>query len=353
MHNGLTIMIIDDNRTNLSLMDLLVRKIPNCSTLVFDNPREVLDSVNDLKCDIVIVDYQMPEMNGIELIHKLRLIPHFADKPFVMITVDHDSDIKFRALEAGAVEFLHKPLEPVEFRARIRNLARLSEAQRKLSDHAQLLRAEVDAATAELRWREEEIIMRLSRAAGYKDQQTARHTERVARYCGIIARRMGLAEEFCRNLQLAAPMHDIGKVGIRDEVLLKRGPLADAERLHMNDHCAIGAAILAESKCNLLRLAAEIAGSHHERWNGMGYPLGLSGESIPLPGRIAAIADVFDALTTERPYKKAWSIGQAFDYLREQAGQQFDPACVSAFLASRDEVAFVCSALTDQDRQAA
>ena len=248
MQNDLIVMIVDDNRTNLLLMDLLVRKLPSCSTLTFESPQQVLERGNDLQFDIAVVDYQMPDMNGIELIQRLRLRPQFSDKPYVMITVDHDSDIKFRALEAGAMEFLHKPLEPVEFKARIRNLARLSEAQRKLTDHAQSLRAEVDKATAELRWREEEIIMRLSRAAGYKDHQTARHTERVARYCGIIARHMGLAEEFSRNLQLAAPMHDIGKVGIRDDVLLKRGTLTDAERLHMNEHTSIGAAILAEIK---------------------------------------------------------------------------------------------------------
>lgn len=347
MQNQITVMIVDDNRTNLSLMDLLVRKLPNCNTLLFDHPRKVMDNVKTLSFDIAVIDYQMPDLNGIELIQRLRLAQRFADKPIVMITVDHDSDIKLRALEAGAVEFLHKPLEPVEFKTRIRNLTRLSDAQRKLQDNAELLRAEVDKATEELRWREEEIIMRLSRAAGYKDHETERHTMRMGRYSAILARSLGMAEDFCRNIQMAAPMHDIGKVGIRDDVLLKRGTLTEAERQHMNEHTRIGEQILADSKCGLLRLAAEVAGSHHERWNGTGYPQGLQGAAIPLSGRIAAVADVFDALTTERPYKKAWTIGQAFEYLREQSGKQFDPECVAAFERAREEITFVRTALDD------
>jgi putative two-component system response regulator len=351
--NNLTIMIVDDNRTNLNLMDMLARKIPNCSTLLFSDPTQVLDQLARIDFDIAVVDYQMPGLNGVELIQRMRLEPRCADKPVVIITADHDSNIKLQALEAGAVEFLHKPIEPVEFKTRLRNLARLCEAQRDLHSHANWLQSEVDKATAELRSREEEVIVRLSRAAGYKDYETSQHTVRMARYSGILARHLGMPEEYCRSMQLAAPMHDIGKVGIRDDVLLKRGSLTEEELVHMRSHTTIGTSILADSHCALLRLAAEISGSHHERWDGQGYPAGLAGREIPISGRIAAIADVFDALTTERPYKKAWTVSQAFTYLREQSGRQFDPECVAAFDRAREEICFVRSALTDKDLHAA
>jgi putative two-component system response regulator len=332
------VLIVEDNRTNLMLMEMLVRQVPNCRAISFTDPQAVVADLATLEFDIAIVDYQMPGMNGIELIGAIRKAPHAADKPVVMVTADRDARIRLDAIHAGAMEFLNKPIEPIEFKARIANLARLSEAQRKLENQAEWLRAEVDKATLELRRREEEIINRLALAAGYKDRETGAHTIRMARYCGILARRLGLPEETCRDIQLAAPMHDIGKVGIRDNVLLKNGSLDAAERAHINEHTAIGGRILAGSQCDLLRLASEIAVSHHERWDGAGYPAGLAGDAIPLSGRIAAVADVFDALTTARPYKAAWSVDRAFAHLREQAGSQFDPDCVRAFELGREEI---------------
>ena len=354
MSASLKILVVEDNRTNLALMEMLVRQVPNCVPISFDCPKELMARLPELEFDLAIVDYQMPEMNGVELISAIRDDPRFAERPFVMVTADRDQKTKFDAIHAGAVEFLTKPIEPVEFKARIRNLARLAEAQRKLSDHAAWLRAEVDAATLELRRREEEIINRLTLAAGYKDQETAVHTVRMSRYSAILARTLGLPEDLCRDIQLAAPMHDIGKVGIRDDVLLKTGKLDDKERAHMNQHTAIGGAILDGSDCDLLRLAAEIARTHHQRWDGRGYPAGLAGEEIPLVGRICAVADVFDALTTARPYKDAWSVERAFDLLRDEAGKQFDPRCVSAFIAARDQILEVKVQMPDmQNAQAA
>ena len=353
MTEPLKIVIVDDNRTNLSLMDMLVRKLPGFTTELHTNPVSVFEMLPTITFDIAIVDYQMPDMNGIELTRTIRSHARLADKPIVMVTVDHDADIKMAALEAGAVEFLHKPIEPVEFKTRIRNLGRLCEVQRKLHSHSGLLQGEVEKATAALRWREEEIINRLARAAGYKDRETARHTVRMARLCAILASQLGLPPEDCRDIQLAAPMHDIGKVGVRDNVLLKRGMLTEEERQHMNGHTVIGAAILADSPCSLLKLAADIARTHHERWDGAGYPAGLRGEQIPLAGRIAAVADVFDALTSTRPYKPAWSVEKAFAHLREQAGQQFDPACVDAFVRGRQEIEQVLHAMQDEVEAAA
>ncbi|WP_187968000.1 HD domain-containing phosphohydrolase [Aquibium microcysteis] len=334
----LNVLIVEDNRSNLMLMEMLVRQVGRCSVLAYPDPGRLLDDLPGIHFDIALVDYQMPGMNGIDLIAAIRADPRFAEKPIVMITADDDADLRLRAIKAGAVEFLTKPVEPIEFKARLANLARLCEVQLKLADQAEWLRGEVEMATLELRRREEEIINRLTLAAGYKDQETANHTLRMARYSALIARELGLSEAFCRDLQLAAPMHDIGKVGIRDDVLLKQGSLTATERAHIDTHTSIGAAILAGSSCDLLQLAATIAVSHHEHWDGSGYPKGLSGEDIPLVGRIAAVADVFDALTSERAYKCAWTVDRAFQHLREQAGRHFDPDCVAAFERCRDRV---------------
>lgn len=328
------VLIVEDNRTNLALMELLIRQVQNCIAIGYSDPSAVVADLPTLAFDIAIVDYQMPGMNGIELIRMIRSAAGAAEKPIVMVTADQDARIRHEAIHAGAMEFLNKPIETVEFKARIANLARLSEAQQKLRDQAGWLRLEVEKATAELREREEEIIHRLALAAGYKDKETADHTVRMARYCRYIAEGLGFEENLCRDIELAAPMHDIGKVGIRDAVLLKPGKLEPDERAHMNEHTAIGAAILGNSRSRLMRLASEIAEAHHERWDGSGYPRGLAGEAIPLVGRIAAVADVFDALTTERPYKAAWSVDRALDYLSDRAGSEFDPACVAALLAS-------------------
>jgi putative two-component system response regulator len=334
-----SVLIVEDNRTNLMMMERLVLQVPDCVALTFMDPVELHVGLAGVSYDIALVDYQMPGMNGIELLKALRAAPSYRDQPLVMITADQEKAIRIEALQAGAVEFLHKPIDPVEFKARLANIVRLSIVQRQLADRAAWLRSEIEKATAELREREEEIVHRLALAAGYTDRETSEHTVRMARYCRLTAEGLGLDEELCRDIELAAPMHDIGKVGIRDAVLLKPGALDAEERAHMNEHTAIGAAILSDSKCRLMKLAAEIAEAHHERWNGTGYPHGLAGDAIPLSGRIAAVADVFDALTTERPYKSAWTIDQAFDYLDEKAGVEFDAACVAALKSARDRIA--------------
>jgi putative two-component system response regulator len=347
MTTTMKVLIVEDNRTNLMLMEMLVRKIPGCRAITYDEPSKVVNDLATIDFDIAIVDYLMPGMNGIELIQHLRSVDRFVDKPVVMVTADDDASVRMQAIEAGVIEFLTKPIEPVEFRARIHNLARLCDVQKKLAGHAEWLRLEVERATQELRRREEEIINRLALAAGYKDGDTAAHTMRMSRYSELLARELGLSEDRCRDIRLASPMHDIGKVGIPDQVLLKQGALEAEERTRMQEHANLGAAILADSQCDLLRLGAEIALAHHERWDGTGYPAGLAGAAIPLSGRMAAVADVFDALTTARPYKEAWSTDRAFAYLQEQAGKQFDPACVDAFVGAREKVLEVMAAFPD------
>ena len=343
----LEVLIVEDNRTNLALMTAMVNRLPGCRAKPFLSPRDAVAGLDALAFDIALVDYQMPQMDGVELIGRIRACPSHTSTPIVMITADSERSVRLAAIEAGAIEFLQKPIEPVEFCARLKSLGALCAAQKKLADTAAWLRSEVEKATSRLREREEEIILRLAYAAGYKDQETGEHTRRMAAYCGLLARRLGLPEEQCRDMELAAPMHDIGKVGIRDSVLQKPGKLDEAERRHINEHTLIGGAILGGSRAELLQLAAEIALTHHERWDGSGYPQGLSGTAIPLSGRIAAVADVFDALTTTRPYKRAWPMEAALTHLEAEAGRQFDPNCVTAFLAARSEVAAIMASMAD------
>lgn len=325
------ILVVDDNNTNLILLTKLVGKLNNCQALPFSSPDQVLSALPELDFDVAIIDYQMPVYNGVELYTEIVRFERYQNVPVIFVTADKDMTTRMAALNAGAIDFLTKPVNPVEFIARVQNIVSLAEARRQLADRAEWLRQEVDKAVRELRSREEEIIHRLTLAAGYKDPDTARHTLRVAAYSEAIARELKLPDEFCRDLWLSAPMHDIGKVGIPDTVLLKQGKLTESEFRQMQRHAQIGSDILARSHSSLLQLAADIAASHHERWDGQGYPNRLSGEEIPIAGRIVCIADNFDALTTERPYKPAWSYEQTVAHILERAGSQFDPKCVAAF----------------------
>lgn len=342
------ILLVEDDPTNCMIMEKLVEKIPDCHAVSFKDSISVLQHLDSIDFDVGIIDYQLPGLNGVELIKLIHKHPAHTDKPIVVVTADRDKQKRLDALTAGAVDFLNKPLEVIEFKARVRNLTRLADAQRRLAAQADLLREEVERATSEVRKRGEEIVHRLILASEYKDFDTAMHTMRMAHFCDLIAEELGVAEELRKDIRLAAPMHDIGKVGIPDSIVLKRGPLTADERREINRHTEIGEGILHGSECRLLQVAARIAATHHERWDGSGYPRGLRGEEIPLVGRIAAVADVFDALTTERPYKAAWSNDQAFDYLRAKSGTDFDPSCVGGFLARRTEVESIQRRFSDE-----
>lgn len=326
------ILLVDDNKTNLTFLTKLVAKFEGCVALPFDNPVDVLGAMPALNFDIAIIDFQMPNYNGVELMAELLRFDGYQNKPIVFVTADGDSAVRMAALNAGAIDFLTKPVNPLEFQARMRNLIALVTAQNKLADKAEWLRAEVEKAVAELRAREEEIIERLTIAASYKDAETAKHTKRVGCYSEAIAAAFGLDLQTCSDIRLASPMHDIGKVAIPDAVLLKKGKLTEQEFASMQTHTLAGSDILRESKSSLLQMAADIAASHHERWDGQGYPFRLSGEKIPLAGRIVAIADNFDALTTARPYKEAWTVERTVEHIQQRAGTQFDPRCVEAFM---------------------
>jgi putative two-component system response regulator len=288
--------------------------------------------------DLVIVDYMMPEMDGLEFIRLLREIPGREAIPVLMITANDQKQIRYRALDIGANDFLTKPVDKVEFLARAKNMLTLNDARKKLADQAAWLAEEVRKATHEVVERERETVIRLSRAAEFRDPETGAHILRMAHFSQIIARGMGLSESDQYLLLEAAPMHDIGKVGIADKILLKPGRLEPEEFEIMKRHATIGYELLQGSSSRVLQAGAEIARGHHEKFDGSGYPQGLKGEDIPIFSRIVAVADVFDVLTSERPYKKAWDVEAAVDFLKAGSGSHFDPACVTAFLNAWDDV---------------
>lgn len=332
------ILAVDDNVTNLVLIERLLGKLPEVETIALDDPVLALDWCAENRPDLILLDYMMPELDGLAFMRRLKALPERTATPVIMITADLERDVRYQALELGARDFLNKPLDAAEFTARLKNQLALIEAERKLSDRAAWLAEEVAKATAEIRSREKETILRLSRAAEYRDPETGAHLLRMSHYSRLIAERIGLSVEEQELILEASPMHDIGKVGIPDAILLKPGRLDEAEFEIMKRHPRIGHEILAHSASPLLQAAAVIALSHHEKFDGSGYPQGLIGENIPMYGRIVALADVFDALTSERPYKKAWPLERAHAFLVEQAGTHFDPTLVNVFLDAWEDV---------------
>ena len=336
-------LIVDDSPSVLDFLKRLIEADGAVEAKTFLDPIQALGVARELHFDVALVDYEMPKMDGIHFIRELRSLPGFSETPVAMITSSDSDEIKLRALEAGATDFLPKRPNSVEVRVRLRNLVSLGQAVRKLNDRASHLAGEVAAATRKLQDREEEIILRLALAVEYRDNDTGEHTLRVAKYSQIIAEQLGLPPRFCRDIYLAAPLHDVGKVGIPDHILLKPDRLTDSEMSIVRTHARIGERILADSECDLIRLAATIALAHHERWDGGGYPNGLRAAEIPIAARVVAVADVFDALTTRRPYKEPMPLMDARDYLVANRARHFDPDCVDAFLSRWDEVATIAT----------
>jgi response regulator RpfG family c-di-GMP phosphodiesterase len=344
------VVIVDDTHINLVLMSRLMEKLEDVSTVAFQSAPDALAWCRTNPYDLLVLDYMMPDMNGLEFIAELGDDPRHRP-PVLMVTASHDVEIRHRALESGANDFLIKPIDKVEFLARTRNMLELRRATVALENRASWLASEVSKATADLRARERETILLLCRASEYRDPETGAHIQRMAHYSRLIAAEMGMSEEDQECLLNAAPMHDIGKVGTPDTILLKPGRLNPQEMEVMRQHALIGYNILKSSEAKMLQLAAEIAYSHHERFDGTGYPNGLKGEDIPLAGRIVAVADVFDALTNVRPYKQAWPLEAARAFLVENSGTHFDPACVDALLRRWPAVLAIRDQMHDGDSQ--
>lgn len=345
----MSVIIVDDTPINITLLSHLVGKLEDSVAMGFTEPVKGLDWCVEQLPDLVIVDYMMPEMDGIEFVRRLRATPGREDIPVLMITANDQLTIRHQALEAGANDFLTKPIDKAEFMARSRNMLSLRRSQRKLADRAEWLAEEVRKATAEILARERETVIRLSKAADSRDPETGAHILRMSHYSKLIAANLGLSEADQELLLEAAPMHDIGKVGIPDNVLLKPGRLDHDEFEIMKRHAIMGYEILNGSSSVMLQAAAQIALGHHEKYDGSGYPYGVKGEDIPIFARICAVADVFDALTSERPYKKAWEDDRAIALLNEGKGSHFDPACVEAFLQNWEAILEIRNRFKEED----
>ena len=343
----MSILIVDDNETNLSLLSTLARKSSAVDPVCMNDPIDALYWCESNVPDLVLLDYRMPSLSGNEFLSIFRKMPHMADIPIIMVTTENDRAVRNQAFSLGVTEFLTKPVDTIEFSLRVRNLLALRNAQTMLADRAKLLEHEVRQAIADVTAREMELVTRLARAAEFRDPETGGHIMRMARYSALIARDLGLAPEWQELLLKAAPMHDVGKLATPDHILLKPGRLDADEMAIMRQHAEIGGQILAGSDSPLIRLAEEIACGHHEKYDGSGYPRGLAGEQIPVSARIVAVADVFDALTSERPYKPAWPLAQARQFLQQNKGSHFCPRCIDAFLGAWDEVLDIRSSLPD------
>lgn len=326
------ILIIDDQPANVALLEgILEEQDFNCYLSVMDS-REALSVFLQYLPDLILLDLQMPFLDGFEVMKQLRACIAPDDfLPILVLTADITPEAKRRALTEGALDFLTKPFDAMEVALRITNLLRTRSLHLQLQGQNHLLDQKVRERTAELEAAQLEILERLALAAEYRDDDTGQHTRRVGDTAAQIAQALGWAAKDVELMRRAAPLHDVGKIAISDSILLKPGPLMPVELERMKMHTQLGAKILSGGRFPLLRLAEQIALTHHERWDGSGY-LGLCHDNIPMAGRIVAVADVFDALISERPYKKAWPLKEAINEIEAQSGRQFDPRVVEAFL---------------------
>ncbi|MBV8424925.1 MAG: response regulator [Candidatus Eremiobacteraeota bacterium] len=332
------ILIIDDARMNHEIYARILRQIPEARTVSYESAQQALVWAATNDPDLVLVDFEMPGMNGHDFIKQFRMLRDKSMTPVVMITASKDASVRHTALDLGATDFLTKPADPVEFLARARNLLALRDGQKKLTDRAAWLTEEVRKATSELLDRERESIFQLLRIAEFRDKDTASHIIRMGHLAALLAEKLGDSPENVEMLRLAAPMHDIGKVATPDHILLKRGKLTPEEWVIMREHTTAGYELLAKSTSRLLQAGSEIAFTHHEKYDGSGYPRGLRGEKIPMWGRITALVDVFDALTSERPYKRAWTLTETLERIKMDRGSHFDPELVDKFMTIIPEI---------------
>ena len=333
------VLIVDDQLISRMILEQLIRSLgEDAEAISFSDPVKALEWAKHNHHDLVLTDLKMPNMNGVEFTHWLRNTPTCVDVPVIIITCVDDQNTKYRALEAGATDFLTKPIDHHECRARCRNLLKLRQQQAIIRDRARWLEKEITEKTRELQRREKETLLRLAKAGEFRDSDTNGHVVRMAYTARLIAETLGMDADYCETMEQAAPMHDIGKIGVPDSILLKPGKLDAGERAIMMQHARIGYDILRDSPSKYLQLGATIAWCHHEKFNGEGYPQGLKGESIPLEARIVAISDVFDALLSERPYKEAWSVDRALELIRNESGRHFDPACVEALFSNLEDI---------------
>ena len=339
----MNIVIVDDQTSARTLLRHILEDIsPELDVRDFEDPQAALNWCEDNRPDLLLLDYRMPVMDGLEFARRFRRPLLHRDVPIVLVTVVGDEPVRQAALEAGVIDFLVKPIRPRELRARCCNLLQLRQQAESVKQRALSLEQRLLSSMHEVEERERETLTRLARAIAYRDASTSANLARLAQVAALIAEGMGLFEDEVRMIELAAPLHDMGKIAIPDAVLMKPGPLNEDERAIMRRHPQIGHELLSGSHNRFIQVSATIALRHQERFDGSGYPDGLVGEAIPLEARIVAVADVFDALISPRPYKHAWSMDDTLDYISRQSGTLFDPRCVDALLRGRERLEQIC-----------
>ncbi len=345
------VVLCDDDITNVMILTKLAEVEGVKHIQGFSDPRKVLPFIQERggDIDLLILDLEMPYMSGFDVLKSIGQEVPDHTFPILIITGHQEKEMRHRALQEGANDFLVKPFDPVEVTLRIRNLLNVNNALKIQTRYAKELELQVQHRTEELSKANDMLVHILALAGEMRDGETGKHVARVGRYSRILAEGAGLPPDLCYMIERAAPLHDVGKIGIPDGILLKQGRLIESERKIMDSHTTKGLELLGEyaSDSLLLQMAASIALHHHEKWNGTGYPRQIKGESIPIEGRIASISDVFDALTTLRPYKEPWSVERAVEYLQEEAGKSFDPNLVHIFIDKMDQVKAIRKELMD------
>ncbi|MBM4089268.1 MAG: response regulator [Planctomycetes bacterium] len=363
------IMVVDDEEATILTVQHYLRKEGYERFIATTKPREAFELMRRQEPDIVLIDIRMPEVSGLDILRVKGLDSTLDHIPVIVLTATTDPGTKRLALNLGATDFLTKPVDPNDLTPRVRNALAVKKNYDQKADEAARLEEIVRQRTVEVLQSREQLIVSLARAAEHRDNETGNHVLRVGRFAGLIARELGWSESQAEMLEHAAPLHDVGKIGVPDSILFKPGKLDPQEFDVIKNHCAWGKQIIEpfsghELTCvqsharrgenilhvrssAMLMLASRIAQTHHENWDGTGYPLGLAGDDIPIEGRITAVADVFDALATKRPYKDPFSFSKCLEILEEQRGKKFDPRVLDAFLARKSDVVAIQMELMD------
>ena len=343
------VLIVDDQPPNVILLQRMLEAEGYCNICSTSDPTQAYPLHQEHNFDLILLDIRMPELDGFGVMEQLKQDSHNDYLPILVLTAQTDEETRLRALSNGARDFVTKPFHRQEVLNRIRNLLEVRLLHSQLQQQNSLLEERVRERTLELRDTQLEIVRRLGFAAEHRDNETGLHIIRMSKYCHATALAIGLHEAEAELILNASPMHDIGKLGIPDRVLLKPGKLDAEEWETMKTHTSKGAKILDGHPSKLLSTAKEIALYHYEKWNGNGYPTGIEGEQIPMPARIVAIADVFDALTSKRPYKEAWPLEKALDEIQAGSGSHFDPAVVDAFFHAKPQIIAIMEKYAEPD----